>query len=220
MLKMTKMLPVLAVLLLWTTPAQATGAFDIGLGVGCALPSGDMVRELPLAEQASGALAVHIDALYRYTHRIRFGLTGSYGLVGAGSAIATVHAASQYRMALGVTGEYHWAPFASQDPWVSAAVSWSQFTQQVTTEDLGKFVKDETVWQAPLGGEVRAGYQFSFSPGLYIGPYVSATFESYNSYKNTTTVGGTSATATVSVPSDDQTWHAWFGLGVTGRYGL
>ncbi len=127
-------------------------------------------------------------------------------------------------MTLGALGEYHWAPFASQDPWVSLSLYWTQLDQQITSEALGKFVKTQTVSQSPLSAEVRGGYQFSLMPDLYVGPYVSAAIESYTSYTASAATSGSSAstatTTSANVPSDQQTWHAWFGFGISGRYGF
>ncbi|MBI5610611.1 MAG: autotransporter domain-containing protein [Deltaproteobacteria bacterium] len=224
MSKLSMVAALLAVALLWALPARAAGAYDIGLGAGYALPVGDMTKGAALADQAAGAVPIQVDAVYRYTHRVRFGVTGSYGPVPPGTTTAGLHAANQWRMTVGALGEYHWAPFAGQDPWVSLSVYWTQLDQQITREDLGKFVKTQTVSQSPLSAEVRGGYQFSLMPDLYVGPYVSAAIESYTSYTASSSTSGSSATtaATTSadVPSDQQTWHAWFGFGITGRYGF
>jgi len=221
---LSKILALLVMGVFWSLPAHAAGAYDVGLGVGYALPVGDMTKGAPLSDQAAGAVPIHVDAVYRYTHRVRFGVTGSYGPVPPGTATATVRAAAQWRMTLGALAEYHWAPFAGQDPWVSASLYWTQLDQQITSEDLGNFIKTQTVSKSPLSAEVRGGYQFSLMPDLYVGPYVSAAIESYTSYTGSSSTSGSSATvaATTSsdVPSDQQTWHAWFGFGISGRYGF
>lgn len=192
--------------------AWADGAYDIGLSGAYAMPMGDARAGTSMANLASGAVTAEVSGVYRITHRIRVGLAGSYGPALRGSDAANARTATQWRSQVGLLGEYHWAPFASQDPWLGVLLAYDQLEQNYAMEGLGQIVKNAITWKSPISLDLRGGYQFQLSPDFYVGPYLGATLEHYSEVLSSPTAQ--------TLASTDQTWHVWLAGGLTVRYGL
>jgi hypothetical protein len=198
--------------------------FEGGLRLGLGLPLGSAGRDAfgesrKVSDLAPWRGSIWVDAGYQASPGFSYGLYAQFGVDASGDACTGECDGSDLR----VGGQAQWRlnPGAKVDPWLGIGVGLEAFSSQSLEgredDDAGFFTVRTK--ELLLGPELllQGGLELQVEDSLQLGPYLVASLGTYliddyrcDSQFSVQCPGGSSI--------DGSGFHAWIGLGVSGRY--
>jgi hypothetical protein len=207
------------------TPAFTTG-FEAGLRLGIGLPVGNAGKdafglERKLSDLVTWRTPIWVDATYRVSPGASYGLYAQFGVGGTGDACVGKCDWSDLR--IGAQGQWRFNAGSNVEPWLGLGVGYESLGLQTlasvpnvdspTEETFPVRVKER------LGGPellLQGGLQLRVENALQLGPFLAASVGSYIGDRYRCDLVITACPVGSSV--EGSAFHAWLGLGVSGRY--
>jgi opacity protein-like surface antigen len=217
-------------------PGVAAAQVSLGVRAGYAIPAGDAYEASGFGsfkqnDLAKGAVALQVDASWRFSSSLSAGLYYGYGLGTAGSKLKTFCSTpgascdSPTTSRYGVQAAYTLGLGLPIDPWigVSAGLQTASFKVKNFIYGVNPFTAPPTPLVADLKGTLRGweagvegGVDFRLIGPVVIGPFVSVGIGQY-------TVQDVSLSDQGKVKGggvDTAKTHEWITLGLRGRFDI
>jgi hypothetical protein len=186
-------------------PAHAGPELALRLGVAQAV--GDAAADVPVADAVPFQVPVQLDALWREGPGSA-GLYVSWGPARAGRC-ASGATCSASVLRLGIQGTWAFGTSSGAEPWVGLAAGYAWARQEQTR---GGTIA--TTWAGFEPIAVQGGIEWRLARWLALGPCALAGLGRYSRYAVDTGFDS----GAVEIP--EKAFHAWFHLGVRGRFVL
>jgi len=208
-----------------TAPAFSTG-FEAGLRLGVGLPVGNAGKDAfgqqrKVSDLVTWRTPIWVDVTYRVSPGASYGLYAQFGVGGNGDACVGKCDWSDLR--IGAQGQWRFNPGAEAEPWLGLGIGYEALGLQTllsvpnvdnpSDENFPVRVKER------LGGPellLQGGLQLRVENALQLGPFVAASLGSYLGDRYRCDYVPTACPVGSSV--DGSAFHAWLGVGVSGRY--
>lgn len=209
MRKILGMAVIAATLAAGTAQAQApaVSGFSLGARVGYGIPMGDADATFTQSDLVSGMVPLQLDVGYRFNPSWQLGLYFQYGFASVADAYCVglqgANSCSGSNVRFGAQVLY---TFAGEgfSPWIGLGLG---FEWQNITLDYGILTAD-----AQLSGFefliLQVGGDWKVSPTFKMGPFVSFSLGSYDTYSLAGVSGSIASTGT----------HEWLQLGLKGSF--
>ena len=207
-------------------PREFSSAFEAGLRLGIGLPVGNaghspVDTQRKVSDLATWRVPLWIDVGYHVSPSSTYGVYAQFGVGGSGDSCSGKCDWSDLRF--GAQGQWHLQPSGDVDPWLGLglgieALSFQQFGSvfdQNTGQAFGIRIK-ELLWGPEL--LLQGGLGMRVDDAVELGPYLSASVGNFvgDSYKCEEDAPAVPCPTGSAV--NGSAFHAWIGIGLSGRY--